>query len=153
MLGYTLYDSAIILAKNKGSRPGSYGGFLKTLASLPPPPQPIDAPKAIPDPGTLDLKGWTRDEHSVERWRRVDNNKIDRTGGEEDKTYESFSGPNGDFDVPTMEELNMVAEGKIRGGETNGRLVFEAFMKDTKRVAEFEKPKTSPAAFEPASSE
>ena len=143
------------MEKNKGARPTSYGAFLKTLATLPKPPLPIPPPLSIPDPGKLELLGWDRSAHSVEEWRKKDVNKASRETGttERDRSYESFSGPRGDFAVPMMEELGMVAEGDVRGGETRALVVFEEFMRNEKRVAEFEKPKTSPAAFEPASSE
>lgn len=84
----------------------------------------------------------------------MDNNKEYRAPPETetDQSYESFNGPLGDFAVPTMEELGMVGTTSIRGGETRALEVFEEFMKDKKRVATFEKPKTAPGLFDPPSS-
>jgi cryptochrome len=145
----------VVIKKNKGGAPPrSYGPFLKLLDALPKPPLPIPAPTAFPDPGTLDLTGFERPAHSVDEFRKVDTNKESRETGttERDQSYESFNGPLGDFAVPTMEEIGMVATGSIRGGETNAHKVFERFMKDKKRVAAFQKPKTSPGVFDPPSS-
>lgn len=155
VLGHNLYDSDAILKKNKGKRPTSYASFQKTLDILPKPAQPIPAPSSIPSPGTKELRGWSRENHSVAEWQKTDVNKVSRTPGttEADQSYVSFAGPNSDFGVPTMEELGMIATGTVRGGEKRGLKVFEDFMKDKTRVSTFEKPKTSPAAFEPASSE
>lgn len=155
VLGHTLYDSSTILAKNKGICPNAYQSFLKLLPSLPKPALPIAAPTSLPDPGVLTLATLIRENHSVDIYRATDVNHESRETGttERDHSYNTFAGPNGDFGVPTMEEIGMVATGKIRGGETRGLAVFEEFMKDKHRVATFEKPKTSPAAFEPPSSE
>lgn len=156
VLGHTLYDGAVVISKNKGKiPPRSYGPFLKLLDGLPKVPQPIPAPTSIPDPGTLDLTGFERPDHSVAAFREEDVNKETRLTGstERDQSYESFNGPNGDFAVPTMEELGMVATSTVRGGETKAHVVFERFMKDKKRVASFQKPKTSPGVFDPPSSE
>lgn len=141
-------------AKNKGVSPRTYGPFLKILGTLPAPPKPIDAPATIPNPGILTLAGFDRAAHPVDQYREVDNNKEYRAppATETDRSYESFNGPLGDFAVPTMEELGMVGTTSIRGGETRALEVFEEFMKDKSRVANFEKPKTAPGLFDPPSS-
>lgn len=130
VLGHTLYDSAKIISAAKGSVPRAYGAFQKLLDKLPQPPLPIPTPKSLPDPGSTDLKGWKREDHSVDSFRANDLNKEWRETGttERDKSYESFSGPNGDFAVPTMEELGMSNESEIRGGERRGLERFEEFM-------------------------
>lgn len=126
---------------------------MKLVPSLPKPALPILAPTSLPDPGPIDTSTWDRSHHSVEAYRAMDINFVSRLTGttERDQTYDSFAGPNNDFSPPTMEELGMVATGSIRGGETQALIVFEAFMAQKNRVATFEKPKTSPAAFDPPS--
>ncbi|KAL8279146.1 hypothetical protein RQP46_008402 [Phenoliferia psychrophenolica] len=150
VLGHTLYDSDKIIAKGKGC-PRTYAGFLKLIGSMPAPALPIPAPASIPSPGALDLH-FERENHSVDKWMKGDLNHESRAAGTSlDLSYASFAGPLGDFAVPTMAELGMVATGTIRGGEKEGLQVFESFMEDKTRVAMFKKPQTSPAAFEPAS--
>lgn len=152
VLGHTLYDSDAIIAKGKGC-PLTYAGFLKVIGTLPAPPQPLPVPATIPAPGPLAFD-FAREEHSVEEWQKRDLNHESRETGtvERDQSYASFAGPLGNFAVPTLEELGMVATSSIRGGEKKALEVFETFMSETTRVATFRKPLTSPAAFEPASS-
>ncbi|KAK4697298.1 cryptochrome, partial [Phenoliferia sp. Uapishka_3] len=151
VLGHTLYDSDAIIAKGKGC-PRVYSSFLKVVGTLPTPALPIPAPTSIPPPGLITVP-FDRQNHSVTKWKNVDINYESRETGttERDQSYESFAGPLGNFAVPTMEELGMVATSNIRGGEKKGLAIFEKFLEDEKRVAMFQKPLTSPAAFEPPS--
>lgn len=69
-----------------------------------------------------------------------------------DVSYERISGPKGDFAVPAMEELGIsAATTPHRGGETIALGILDKLIADTKYTATFEKPMTSPAAFEPQS--
>lgn len=153
-LGRTLYEPAEIKKKAPGKTPTSMGPFVKLVESLPDPPDPIDAPTSLPDPGPTDLKNWKRADHSVDSYRRPEIDVNARHRDEEETSYETFSGPNGDFAVPTMKEIGM--EGKAttphHGGEKNGLKILDDYLKDKKKVLNFKKPETSPAAFEPASS-
>lgn len=152
--GHTLWPMEDIKKASKGKISTAYSSFVSAVSSLSEPARPVDAPKSLPDPGPLDLKGWNRDNHSVDKWRKDDVNDELREGGttDRDQSYESFAGPKGDFAVPTMEELGYTATSSIRGGESRAHKVLDAFMKNKKQVAEFRKPKTSPAAFNPAES-
>ncbi|KDE04854.1 hypothetical protein MVLG_04714 [Microbotryum lychnidis-dioicae p1A1 Lamole] len=156
VLGHTLWDSEeLIKAHGTATHfPRTLQGFQKLLTSATTPSKPIDAPKKLPDPGPTDLKDLEENKkaHDVSTWRKGDVNHESRKGRttQEERTYETqFAGPKGDFSVPTMEELGMEATTTIRGGENNALRTFEAFMEDEKTVAMFEKPKTSPAAFQP----
>lgn len=155
VLGHTLYDAEEIVKKGKGKVPYTYGPFLKILDSLPKPAEPIEAPSQLPDPGPTNLKDWKRADHDVEKWRKRDVNQESRKPSEteRDESYESFAGPDGDFGVPTMKELGMEATGHIRGGETEGLRRFKEYMRDEATVANFRKPQTSPAQFDPPASE
>lgn len=155
VLGHTLYDSAEVIKAGKGSVPTAYGAFRKLLDKLPTPALPIPPPTSIPSPGPTTLSKWNRKDHAVDPWRANDLNKEWRAekSTERDLSFETFAGLNGDFAVPTMEELGMEATSEIRGGERRALQRFEEYMADNEWVAEFKKPKTSPAAFEPPSSE
>ena len=128
--GHTLYDAAVIAREGKGHVPRTYNAFQKILDKLPSPPLPIPTPKSLPDPGSNELKGWTREDHSVEKYKENDLNKEWRETGttERDQSYESFSGPNGDFAVPTMKELGFETQSKVRGGERRALERFEEYM-------------------------
>lgn len=77
-----------------------------------------------------------------------DFNAIQRT--EPDQSYVSIAGPNGDFAVPTMEELGLLpATSPHRGGETLALGVLDAIISNETYTATFEKPKTAPSAFSP----
>lgn len=68
----------------------------------------------------------------------------------EDKSYEKISGPNGDFSVPTLEELGFpAATSSHRGGETIALEMLDKIIANEKYTATFEKPNTAPTAFKP----
>jgi cryptochrome len=70
----------------------------------------------------------------------------------DDKSYTQISGPNGDFSAPTLEELGIQpATTPHKGGESIALITLDEIIKNEKYTATFEKPKTSPAAFEPQS--
>jgi cryptochrome len=63
-----------------------------------------------------------------------------------------IAGPNGDFAPPTLEECGFkAATSQHRGGESVILKALEEKLADEEYTATFEKPKTSPAAFEPQS--
>lgn len=155
VLGHTLYDASEIIKAGKGSVPTAYGAFQKLVAKLPKPSLPIPPPTSLASPGSTALGEWKREDHDVDPWRANDLNKEWRAEGSTDRdlSFESFTGPKGDFAVPTMEELGMEATSEIRGGERRALQRFEEYMEDNEWVAKFKKPQTSPAAFEPPASE
>ncbi|WAQ93053.1 hypothetical protein PtA15_18A109 [Puccinia triticina] len=158
---HTLYPQEKVMATAKGKLPASYRGFLSTIEKLGPPEPALDAPDGLPNPGPITLddplppefldrwkKAWT-DRQSTEK----DVNKKNRIA--EDKAYRSphpLSGPNGNFDIPTMEELGIQpATSHHRGGETVALQKLEEYLNDKEKVLKFEKPQTSPAEYNPAS--
>lgn len=118
-LGHTLFDASEVLEKNKGVLPKTYTAFRKAIALLPRIADAIPAPTSLPNPGSTSLSDWSRKDHSVEQWKKNDVNGPVRkaTGDGEDGSFESIAGPSGKFEVPTMEELGMVATSSVRGGE------------------------------------
>ncbi|KAF2495633.1 DNA photolyase [Lophium mytilinum] len=108
-------------------------------------PRPIPAPKSIPDPGNMPL-----DFAQTQPAPEPDLNSIYRTRKE--NSYEKLAGPNGDFAVPTIEELGIKsATTPHRGGETGALAVLDNIIKNEQYTATFEKPKSAPTAFEPQS--
>ena len=108
-------------------------------------PKPIDAPESLPDPGDLNL-----DFQPTQPSANPDFNHEQRERPNE--SYESLSGPKGDFAPPTMEELGLKeATSPHKGGESSALKALEGVIADTDYTATFEKPKTAPTAFNPQS--
>jgi len=106
-------------------------------------PRPIPAPLTIPDPGETTL-----DFEQNQPPQEPDINAIQRDGQE--ISYAKLAGPNGDFAVPTMEELGLKpATTSHRGGETVALKALDEIIANEKYTATFEKPKTAPTAFLP----
>ncbi|KAJ5544205.1 hypothetical protein N7513_007016 [Penicillium frequentans] len=71
-----------------------------------------------------------------------------------DKQYTAIMGPKNDFGVPTLEEIGIQASTVTtphRGGETEALKLLSTSIKNEEYIGHFEKPKTSPADFEPQS--
>ncbi|KAF5020763.1 hypothetical protein F66182_7223 [Fusarium sp. NRRL 66182] len=141
--GRTLWDSDQIVEKH-GGKPTMSINQLQTAASkLGEVRKSIPAPKHLPDPGEMPVD-FEQDEPET----KPDFNSDYRTA--KDKAYAEIAGPNGDFAIETMEELGFPpATTPHRGGETLALKALEELMSDKKYTATFQKPKTSPAQFEP----
>lgn len=142
--GRTLYDPDELVKAN-GDRPTmSMTQVEHAGAKIGPIPRPIPAPKKIPDPGDTSLK-FNQEKPAA----KPDYNDIQRDG-KENSYNSSLAGPEGDFAVPTMEELGLKsATSPIRGGETRGLEVLDKVIANEDYTATFEKPKTAPTSFEP----
>ncbi|KAI4629507.1 uncharacterized protein J4E87_003771 [Alternaria ethzedia] len=143
--GRTLYDPDELVKHNHGKPTMTINQVQaagKKIGSI---PRPIPAPKSLPDPGETDLKFDQEKPESA-----PDINAIQRDGDE--ASYSALAGPNGDFAVPTMEELGLKpATTSHRGGETVALQALDKIIADTDYTATFEKPKTAPTDFEPQS--
>jgi len=141
--GRTLWDSDELVSKNNGKPLISISQVQTAGPKIGSIPRPIPPPTSIPDPGDLNL------EFEQEQPGQVpDYNKASRAHS--DKSYDKISGPNGDFAVPTMEELGFPAATTAhRGGETIALEMLDKIIVDENYTATFEKPKTAPTAFEP----
>ena len=108
---------------------------------------PVETPKSLPDPGDMNLDAIDQTQPDP----KPDFNEKHRD--EDDKSYSSgIAGPKGDYAPPTTEELGMpAATMPHKGGESVVLKALDDTFKDDDYVATFEKPKTSPAAFEPQS--
>ncbi|KFA51994.1 hypothetical protein S40293_07733 [Stachybotrys chartarum IBT 40293] len=143
--GRTLWDSDEIVAKNGGKPTMSISQLQAAGDKIGPIPRPIPAPKSLPDPGETPID-FEHDQPETE----PDLNAECRV--DKDTTFESIAGPKGDFGVVTLEELGFPsATASQRGGETLALKKMDTLIKDAKYMATFEKPKTSPAQFEPQS--
>lgn len=152
-MGRTLFDSDELVRKNGGKPTMSLTQVEKAAEKIGDgkPARPVPAPESIPDPWEkekMDLGDVERDAVDAE----VDLNAEHRTAM--DRQYSAVMGPMGDFGVPTLEEIGVKEEqvtGPHRGGETFALKILGEYIKDDEYVGTFEKPKTSPAVFEPQS--
>ncbi|KAK4890636.1 hypothetical protein LTR27_010675 [Elasticomyces elasticus] len=148
----TLWDSEAVVKANGGKPTMSITQLQAAGKKIGPIPRPISAPTSLPGPGDTGLAGIEQTRPVVEDGVGDINAKYRES---EEVSYSSgIAGPNNDFSVPTLEELGMKpATTTIRGGETVilSRLSRILADEEGEWAATFEKPKTSPAAFEPQS--
>ncbi|KAI0386197.1 Cryptochrome/photolyase FAD-binding domain-containing protein [Hypomontagnella monticulosa] len=144
--GRTLWDSDEVIAKHGGKPTMSIAQLQAAGQKVGKIPRPIDALVHLPDPGDMPVD-FEQEKPETE----PDLNASHRDGS--DKSYSSISGPKGDFAIPTLEELGFTETSTTphRGGETIALKRLEEIISDEEYTATFQKPKTSPAAFEPQS--
>lgn len=143
--GRTLWDSDEVVKKHGGKPTMSITQLEASGKKVGGIPKPIPPPKTLPDPGEMPV-----DFAQEQPETSPDFNAERRT--EDDKGYTKIAGPKGDFAIETMEELGFPpATTSHRGGETIALEMLDKIIKDKKYTATFEKPKTSPAEFEPQS--
>lgn len=143
--GRTLWDSDKIVAQNKGKPTISITQLQNAGKKLGPIGRPIPAPTSLPDPGDMLLDfahTYPKVKPDVNAEQRIKN----------DTEYSSIAGPKGDFGIETMEELGFPsATTPHKGGETRALELLDNSINNKEYTATFEKPKTSPAQFEPQS--
>lgn len=143
--GRTLWDSDLLVEKNGGKPTMSITQLQTAGKKLGQIAKPVPAPSHLPDPGAMPV-----DFDQEQPETKPDFNAENRT--EKDLGYMDIAGPKGDFSVETMEELGFPsATTPHRGGETRALKMLADIIKDKKYTATFQKPKTSPAQFEPQS--
>ncbi|KAK7429993.1 hypothetical protein QQZ08_003382 [Neonectria magnoliae] len=143
--GRTLWDSDQVVAKHGGKPTMSISQLQAAGSKVGKINRPIPAPGHFPDPGEMPI-----DFERGQPETNPDFNSERRT--ETDTAYSRIDGPNGDFAIETMEELGFPsATTTHRGGETIALRMLNEILADKKYTATFEKPKTSPAQFEPQS--
>lgn len=143
--GRTLWDSDEIVKKNGGQPTMSAAQLTKAGALVGAIARPIEAPTSLPDPGDIHLDELEQKQPEL----KFDINAHHRA--EDEKSYTAgLAGPKGDFSPPAFEELGLkAATTTIRGGETVIlKRLEERIFSDEDYIATFEKPNTSPAAFE-----
>ncbi|EHK23311.1 putative photolyase class 1 [Trichoderma virens Gv29-8] len=143
--GRTLWDSDDIVKHHGGKPTMSITQLQAAGKKIGPVAKPIPAPESLPDPGDMPVDF---ERHLPET--KPDFNESYRS--EEDTEYKHIAGPNGDFAIETLEELGFPpATTPHRGGETRALKALDELLKDKKYTATFQKPKTSPAQFNPQS--
>ncbi|KAI1005476.1 Cryptochrome-2 [Podosphaera aphanis] len=143
--GRTLWDSDDLVSKNKNEPTMSISQVQTAGPKVGEIPRPLPAPTAIPDPGEITLEF----EHEPPLPAPDLNSALRKS---DDSSFKKISGPNGDFAVPTLEELGLPeATTMHRGGEHRALEMLDKIIANEKYTATFEKPNTSPTAFEPQS--
>ncbi|PYH88571.1 DNA photolyase [Aspergillus ellipticus CBS 707.79] len=149
--GRTLFDPDGVVRRHKGEPTMSMAQLRKAAEGMEV-EGVLEGVTRVPDPweeGRMDLGGLERE--GLVGNGGGDLNAVYRTG--EDTEYTAgVMGPKGDFGVPEMGELGIedsVVTTPHRGGESVALRVLEECVRDEEYVGMFEKPKTSPAEFEP----
>ncbi|KAF7715864.1 Uncharacterized protein PECH_007975 [Penicillium ucsense] len=150
-MGRTLFDSDELVSKNGGKPTMSMSQLEKAAEKINggKPARPVETPKSVPDPweeAKMDLSDL---DHEMAD-SNPDLNAEYRE--KEDRQYAELMGPGKDFGVPTLEEIGIdpsMARAPHRGGESAALKELSQFIADDEYIGTFEKPKTSPAAFEP----
>ncbi|KAK1147843.1 hypothetical protein N8T08_000356 [Aspergillus melleus] len=115
------------------------------------PAEVVDTPGKIPDPWDekkMDLSGLEQD--GVDPEPDVNQEYPTR----KDEQYVKIMGPKDDFGVPTLHEIGIDPSQVTtphKGGEAEALKILSDYIKDDEYVGTFEKPKASPAAFQPQS--
>ncbi|KAK5682262.1 hypothetical protein LTS10_005388 [Elasticomyces elasticus] len=146
----TLWDSEEVVKANGGKPTMSITQLQAAGKKVGPIARPIEAPMSLPGLGDTGLGGIEQTRPEAEEGVGDINAKYRCS---DEASYSSgIAGPDGKFDVPTLEELGMKpATTTIQGGESVILSRLEKILSDEDYTATFEKPKTSPAAFEPQS--
>lgn len=154
-MGRNLFDPDDLVRKNGGKPTMSISQVEKAAEKIGDgrPERPLDAPGSndIPNPlpiEKMDLKGIQHENVDP----GVDVNSDHRVG--KDKQYIDIMGPNQDFGVPTLKEIGINPsdiETPHRGGESVALDLLNGYIQNEEYIGLFEKPNTSPAAFEPQS--
>ena len=144
--GRTLWDSDEITKAHGGKPTMSMSQIRAAGEKVGDIAEPLDAPTSLPDPGDTKL-----DMDQTQPTQDKDLNSHIRDG-----KVTSFSagiaGPKKDFAVPTLKEVGLPeATTPHKGGESVVLTFLDETLADEEYTATFEKPKTSPAAFEPQS--
>jgi cryptochrome len=173
--GRTLFDPREVVRMNAGRPTMSMAQLLRAVGKIDGgvPARPLGAPTALPDPldaETMDLTALDEELVSMERkdhttqdqprdWPSAegmdDYNAVQRTlDGVDGETQYScgLMGPGRDFGVPTLQELGIDAASVTtphRGGETAALELLARHVAHEEYIATFEKPATTPTAFDP----
>jgi cryptochrome len=151
--GRTLFDPDELVRNNNGKPTMSISQVQKASAKIGDgmPVRPLEAPTTLPDPGTameMDLRKLEHERPGAE----PDFNAVFRSKRE--GQYANIIGPNGDFAIPTLEEMGISpndATTPHRGGESIALKMLADYCNDSDYIGTFEKPKTAPTAFSPQS--
>lgn len=165
LMGRTLFDPDELVKRN-GNRPTmSMAQVVKASQQIDPgdggrkgePKKCVPLPESLPNPldkVEMDLSSDKDFQHEVPE-DSPDVNKGQRgLGKDKDKHYVSVAGPNNDFAIVTLEEMGIDPKDAMsphKGGEKEALRLLKKYIDDEEYIGTFEKPKSSPAEFEPQS--
>ena len=164
LMGRTLFDPDELVKHNGGKPTMTMSQTVKASGQIDPgdggkkgePKRCVPTPETLPDPlseAEMDLSDDKEFEHEVPE-RTPDYNKTHRRSDEEERQYLKVAGPKNDFAVVTMEEMGIdssQARTPHKGGEKEALRLLKKYIDDEEYTGTFEKPKSSPADFEPQS--
>ncbi|KAJ3216969.1 hypothetical protein HDU67_008698 [Dinochytrium kinnereticum] len=153
--GHNLYSLADVVEKNKGKPPLTYTSFQSVISKLPAPEPPAPAPTSLPPVDQECLQGPIKDVMLDTALGDYVPHRDPMDISKREIMFKRMAGPNGNFDVPDITEFGFKAlsaqdSSPHRGGETIALKNLKAYMSNKDKVIKFEKPKTSPAAYNPA---
>ncbi len=131
-LGHTLYDPEAIRKGNNGLCPSAYGRFLAIINKLP------KITECARDALKGEIKNFPNLKNFIEKEIKY---KLNTNLPTINELLDDVN------EKQTIEKPSHVLE----GGETKGLEILRNYLSNKKQTAEFQKPNTSPAAFDPAS--
>ncbi|KAK5937382.1 hypothetical protein PMZ80_010389 [Knufia obscura] len=163
VIGRTLFDPDELVKHNGGQPTMSFNQTLKASSQIDPgdggkkgePRRCVPTPTGLPEPLSaeeMDLSGDSEFRHEVPE-KAPDFNQEHR-GETKERHYEGVAGPNNDFAVVTLEEMGIdskLAMSPHKGGEREALRLLKTYIDNEEYTGTFEKPKSSPADFEPQS--
>ncbi|KAJ5619159.1 hypothetical protein N7510_003143 [Penicillium lagena] len=152
-MGRNLFDPDELVQKNNGKPTMSMAQVEKAVKRINQgePAKPLASPDSLPNPWDSKEMDISSLEHDVAD-AKPDFNEAHRTA--RDRQYSHIMGPENSFGVPTFEEIGIdhsLATTPHNGGETEALNILDRCIQDEEYIGRFEKPKTSPADFEPQS--
>ena len=153
--GRTLFDSDDLVKANGGKPTMSMGQTQKASEKINRgvPDKPLPTPESLPDPlNDSDMDLTSLDHNMPKTEAAVDINTHIRSKASGTQHYTSIMGPNNDFAPPTLSEMGIdpsLATTQHRGGEKIALKMLASYIANEDYTGTFEKPKTSPADFEP----
>lgn len=158
VMGRTLFDPDDLVKHNNNKPTMSMNQVVKASSKINggKPAKPVPSPSSLPDPPPPEEMDLTKDkafQHEVPS-RTPDFNSVHRTADTQEKHYQPISGPKNDYAVVTLAEMGIdpsSAQSPHKGGEKEALRLLKKYIDDEEYTATFEKPKSSPADFNPQS--
>ncbi|PYI07769.1 DNA photolyase [Aspergillus sclerotiicarbonarius CBS 121057] len=151
--GRTLFDPDEVVRCNKGEPTMSITQLQKATEKINDgvPEKPVETPNSIPDPWDEDRMDLSKVDQTTPE-SEPDLNAVHRT--KSNTQYCDIMGTERNFAIPSLEEIGIdpsQATTPHHGGESVALKTLATCIQDEEYVSTFEKPKTSPADFDPQS--
>ncbi|KAJ9115883.1 hypothetical protein QFC22_005026 [Naganishia vaughanmartiniae] len=163
--GHNLLDPEVVVKKGNGGKCiSTLVAWKKAAAKVGEIPRPLPTIMSLPDPGSLalpsanqpTLDGQNANAKMDGPFAHLKGENVNHDIMDKDRfdCFDSISGPNQDFAVPTLTSLGLPeATTSIHGGETEALERLEAFLADKTRTATFSKPASAPTSLEPSTTQ